>query len=341
MNYGLPYMGSKSKIVKEFFHIFPKARHFYDMFGGGGAVTHYITLTGRYQHVHYNELSAVSDMFRDAVDGKFADEKRWITRDEFNEKKYTDPFIGIVWSFGNTFSSYIYAREIEAWKYALHCAIINGDTSEFEKFGIKTDASVTDIERHKQNYKMKYMNWYMHEILNLDIDAEADSAEIDRLAKEKGCLASIQKLRQFEDMDSIQHWLRIKRIRTLGRLKAYENGLGRGEADDKRLIITRMDYRDVPIEKDSVIYCDPPYIGTGEYVQNENSFDHKAFYDWCESLDQPIFISEYYMPEDRFDCVYEMEHRSTVCATENIAVIEKIFVPKRQTEKLTKRLSLF
>ena len=38
--YGLPYMGSKNKIAKWVVGCLPAAPHFYDLFCGGGAVTH-------------------------------------------------------------------------------------------------------------------------------------------------------------------------------------------------------------------------------------------------------------------------------------------------------------
>ena len=40
--YGLPYQGSKTKIVEHIAKYFPNADHFYDLFGGGFSVTHYM-----------------------------------------------------------------------------------------------------------------------------------------------------------------------------------------------------------------------------------------------------------------------------------------------------------
>ena len=44
MCYGIPYKGSKQAIVKSLCAQFPKADHFYDLFGGGGSVSHYLSL---------------------------------------------------------------------------------------------------------------------------------------------------------------------------------------------------------------------------------------------------------------------------------------------------------
>ena len=37
---------------------------------------------------------------------------------------------------------------------------------------------------------------------------------------------------------------------------------------------------DVQIEDNSVIICDIPYIGTNEYVNGGDNFDHERFYEW-------------------------------------------------------------
>ena len=36
MTYGMPYKGSKSRIAEEIISRMPRAKHFYDVFGGGG-----------------------------------------------------------------------------------------------------------------------------------------------------------------------------------------------------------------------------------------------------------------------------------------------------------------
>lgn len=89
------------------------------------------------------------------------------------------------------------------------------------------------------------------------------------------------------------------------------------------------DYRDIEILPDSVIYCDIPYFQTREY--KHDTFDYDVFYDWACQQAAPTFISEYWMPEDSFECVAEFERKSTFSATNNkLSKIEKIFRPKNQ-----------
>ena len=95
-----------------------------------------------------------------------------------------------------------------------------------------------------------------------------------------------------------------------------------------------LDYEEVAIPEDSVIYCDIPYEGTGGYLEKDKGgFDYERFYQWCERQTQPVFISSYQMPEERFDCIEEFTHRSTFAQKYNNLVTERIYVPKHQTER--------
>ena len=93
-----------------------------------------------------------------------------------------------------------------------------------------------------------------------------------------------------------------------------------------------LDYAEVEIPEGSVIYCDIPYEDTNVYNKAEQ-FDYERFYRWAESQTQPVFISSYDMPRDRFDCIWESSHRSTLSASANNLVTERIFVPKHQQER--------
>ena len=56
-----------------------------------------------------------------------------------------------------------------------------------------------------------------------------------------------------------------------------------------------IDYQEVPIPDNALIYCDIPYVNTncGKY----NNFNHERFYEWAEKQNN-IFISEYWMPDN-------------------------------------------
>ena len=82
--YGIPYMGSKDKIAEDILNVLPRGKRFVDLFGGGFAMSHAAALSGKYDEVYYNELNPlVVGLIKDALAGKFANERRWISREDF------------------------------------------------------------------------------------------------------------------------------------------------------------------------------------------------------------------------------------------------------------------
>lgn len=58
------------------------------------------------------------------------------------------------------------------------------------------------------------------------------------------------------------------------------------------------DYRDLTDIEGAVIYCDPPYRGTGKYIA-VGGFDYEHFYNWCFKMAKKniVLVSEYWMPD--------------------------------------------
>lgn len=113
-------MGSKNGIARQIMARLPKAKHFYDLFAGGCAMTHVAMLSGKYEQYICNDISNIPQLFADAVAGKYANERRWISREDFFKLKDTDPYVACVWSFGNDCRTYMYGKDIEEVKHALH-----------------------------------------------------------------------------------------------------------------------------------------------------------------------------------------------------------------------------
>ena len=132
MRYGLPYKGSKSRIVDELLTVMPPAEHFYDLFCGGCAVAHAAMLSGKWGTVHINDINPMMpEAFVKAISGGFNGEDRWIRHEDFFRLRDTDPYASICFSFGNDLKSYCYARELEPYKKAMHYAIFFDDWSLF------------------------------------------------------------------------------------------------------------------------------------------------------------------------------------------------------------------
>lgn len=61
----------------------------------------------------------------------------------------------------------------------------------------------------------------------------------------------------------------------------------------KNLEITQMDYREVEIPENALVYADPPYDGTHGYNYD---FSTKDFISWAESVKNPMLVSERSLP---------------------------------------------
>lgn len=160
MRYGMPYMGSKNQIAKWVIDHIPASDYLYDLFGGGGAITHCACESGKFKHVIYNELDPITFKgFDMAIHGKFNNENRWISCEDFHKLKNKDPYVAICFSFGNNLRNYCYSKQIEKLKKALHYAICFDDFSLLENLGIKL--------KRKSSWRIE-LTKQVKELLNLN-----------------------------------------------------------------------------------------------------------------------------------------------------------------------------
>ena len=147
--YGLPYKGSKNHIAEWIVDNLPPADVFCDLFFGGGAVTHRALLTDKYKQFVVNDIDGrLPKLFLDCCYGKYTLEnhKEWISREEFFRLKDDDAYIALVWSFANNGVDYLYAKDLEPFKKALHYAVFFSDLSLMNEQGITlNDTEETDI----------------------------------------------------------------------------------------------------------------------------------------------------------------------------------------------------
>lgn len=134
MNYGLPYKGSKNLIATKVLEHLPSAPVLVDLFCGGCAIAHAALLSGKFDKVIINDIEGgVSQLFLDAAQGKFKNETRWISREDFFRLRGTDSYVRYIWSFGNNGRDYLYSKSIEPYKKALHYAVFFGDFDELHR----------------------------------------------------------------------------------------------------------------------------------------------------------------------------------------------------------------
>ena len=261
MKFGMPYKGSKNAIAEKIISVLPPAEHFYDLFGGGGAISHCALLSGKYKHVHYNELDPlIFKGFKMAVNGEFKNENRWISREDFFKLKDSDPYVAICFSFGNNCKNYCYSKDKEHFKRAVHNFLFFNNKTEIERF-VPID----------------------------DCVFSSDDLHIKRLEFQRFLKPYINKIKNYCNCDSDNPRNVLQSLERLERLYAIK-GL-------KDISCTNQSYDEVDIKPNSVVYCDPPYSGTNKYTVE---FDHEKFYAWAR-LQKNIYVSEYNMPADFYE----------------------------------------
>ena len=303
-NYGLPYTGSKSRIAHWVIDNLPRGRVLIDAFAGGCAITHRALLSQKWQTVIANDINGwYPQLFADAMRGKYRDEKRWISREDFERLKSKDAFVACCWSFGNNLKFYMYSQGIEPYKRALHYAIVFDDFAPMQELMPEVAQAVHDA---------------IHWIRNThDRRVTAQNVIVKTLKRLTGNNYAHQIIQSNPIYQSIRH--SNKDAQSLERLE--------------RLRVTSLSYDEIDIPDDAVVYCDPPYHVSDKtlYEGTAKAFDHCAFYDWCVRVSKtnPIFISEYSIEDDRFEIVAEKQKITSMSQVKSSIVTERLYTVKK------------
>lgn len=95
----------------------------------------------------------------------------------------------------------------------------------------------------------------------------------------------------------------------------------------KSITFLNLNYVDLEIPENSIIYCDPPYNNTTNY--GKIKFDHKIFWEWCKEKTlegHQVFVSEYSAPSN-WECVWQKKvNNSLTKKTGSKKGIEKLFI---------------
>lgn len=299
----IPYKGSKRKLARRLISYMPSANTFYDLFAGGGAATSAAILSGRYNNFVMNDITlGLTKFYRDVIEGKYHNRHEWVSREDFFNRSSDDCFKSVIWSFGNNCRCYIYGREVEHLKKALHYAIVYDDYTLLKDI-------CADVKDH------------MADIIGVPYSRDKYLLFMRRF---KSLLPQYKTFRGAEHLERIQGLTNLNLLTELQEV-VVERGGG------NRLTTLCGSYDEVPItDDDCVIYCDIPYIGTNGYdgtSKTKATIDYDKFYDWVRNSKHLVFISEYRMPDD-FVCVSYHDHTSSMCAIATNKVVEKLFVHK-------------
>lgn len=151
-----------------------------------------------------------------AIHGKFKNETRWISHEEFDKLKNIDPYVAFCFSFGNDLKSYAYGEQIESYKKALHYLVVFQDESLMKEIFPNIDFSFV--------HKIKDVNERRLKVKKI-IDELLITSDDNRIR-------SNESLQSFIQLESCQ------------RLASIE-----------RLVIYNKSYDEIEIKDDSVIYC--------------------------------------------------------------------------------------
>lgn len=293
--FGIPYMGSKSKLALDLIGAMPTGRRFVDLFGGGFAMSHCAYLSGRFEEVYYNDINPLLvPLIQDAIDGKYSYDvfkPKFITREEFFEKKDTCGYVKYLWSFSNDGKTYMFGRHIEDMKRKAHDYVVfDIFDAELEDYIGKGRLTKTDTTgRRLEFYKLV--------------------REHKATLKEKVSLEPLQQLERLERLQQLKQ----------DRESLFNN--------NTKLTLNTGNYTDYEYQEGDVVYCDIPYENTRGY-NKEDYFDHKAFYSWALTRDYPIYISSYELPEGFF-CFFEKERRCLMNGSMSTSYkVEKLFTNK-------------
>ena len=355
MNYGLPYMGSKNRIARDIVEQLPSAEYFVDLFCGGCAVTHAAMLSGKYKKFIVNDIAPdMPRLFVDAINGKYRNEKRWISREDFERLKDTDAYVRTCWSFGSNGKGYLWNDETAGAKLLACKMIFSDDRNErwrayidFITYLQNARKRLEELRANMERCRAEYgeiKGSLREELCRYLSESGKTRADIDRILGTKGMAGHYFSKSQWEfpteekyekiraacpNFPPYDYWGQsLERLERLQSLQSLENlqRLQRLKRLQSNLQIFSLDYQSVEIPHDSVVYCDPPYKGTAEY--KDGGFDYPRFYDWLRTRDFPVWVSEYAMPDD-FISVWS---RNKICCYgthNNRNTTEHLFVHKR------------
>lgn len=366
--FGISYMGSKNKIVKALISQLPSAKYFIDLFAGGCAMTHGAMLSGKYERFIANDIGDAPSLFLRAIKGEFKDEKRWISREMYKELKDSDPYIRYCWSFGNKGEGYMYAEVIEPYKKAYYYARRFNDFSLFDEFAPYIKAEFGDnlrsyIAKNNGKIKQDYIRWYLETQLKIKGDelqkalnatkndlaneSEKQRAYLCEALQKSGLTQSAVNKHLDTQMaghyfgrlqwqfPTLEYYNKLKEILPLEKsyfeCANFLNALSISLESLESLEVYQGCYKELKLPKPSecVIYCDPPYANTTGYICGY--FNHTEFYDFCENLARlgyKVFISEYWMPPERFKSVFNVDKRQQLNGLGARAIKqEHLFVP--------------
>ena len=254
---GLPYVGNKGQKVEQIMESLPDGKRLVDVFGGGGCVSLTAASSGKYEEVIYNDKrKTVVELLRALIN----DEPHFnlmdyvtLSREQFLDWRDNKP------------------DSIERTLVLIVYSFSNNQKDYLWSEKNETDKLLLTKALFYGNTGTEFDQLYSY---SLNVNTISDKYRL--LHKWRREQMNINS--SFDQLQQLQRLQRLERLQQLNQLEQLE--------------YSSKDYRELDIQSDDVVYCDPPYIGTREQY---GGFDSKAFENWYlyECPAKEIYISEY------------------------------------------------
>lgn len=106
--FGVPYMGGKNATAENIVSMLPRGRRLLDLFGGGASVTHAALVSGKFEHVVYNDVDPLIVDMNNRLMSEPLSPLRFVGHDEFKERYKVDPMVFFCWKFPNAKLDYVF-----------------------------------------------------------------------------------------------------------------------------------------------------------------------------------------------------------------------------------------
>lgn len=346
-SYGVPYKGSKNSIAKKIVDLLPAGRRLVEPFAGGCAITHCAMTMGKYPAYLVNDVDwRPVTLFKNALEGRYRDEERWISREDFFRLKDSDPFVAACFSFGSNYKTYMYNPQLEPYKRAIHHIVFWNDFAPMEELcpavcpdihvavdGVEDRAQrrlrlgKAVAEHIKAHGSIDY--WQSNPMFR-GVKVKWTEARRGKRGDDLAGELRATVLNPQQALDSQQRMERIRAIefdghRSLPSLE-YLDRIQSLESAEQQLEVSSKDYRELDYREGDVVYCDPPYAGHDHYSSGD--FDSPAFWEWARTREFPVYVSEYAAPED-FAEVLSVEKRVNLHQDHTGRAVEKVFLHRK------------
>jgi len=266
----------------------------------------------------------------------------------------------------NKDKGYLYGKKIEEDKRLLHEIIVNKCKESLETFNKKYDVDIRlendtllenegvqsrrlkvmkDVKaKSKKRIDIQHLEALNHieklkrlqylESLNHTGNIQKRRIKVQsslkKSGKEQQIFKHIDKCNMSKNLEYMQHLENLKKSSKKADIfKSIDKSSMSQQLERvqlQQLEISNLSYDEVTIStpiKETIIYLDPPYENTAKYSKG---ICHKELYEWIDGLTRrgyKVYLSGY---ESELRCVEEFSHRSTLSATANNKVVEKLFV---------------